>query len=309
MSSASGGPPPEDEAANALSMNHPAEAATNTLEEQEKASEASNSQVGSSMVSTASGFGDAMASDANSSNESVTGVMDMVASTGQQKAEENILSGIESEIKNSASISLSQSIEGQEGGSKEGVSSNTNAEQRNHTGGEAIDGSEMAGVERAEQRQVYVTSTTSTSSPSSQSNEIVSKTSEDISQSPPSQVPSRRRVKVYALSVKTGVWDDRGTGCVDIRAWDPEVRFFIPIFLFSISLPIVFPTLKRTITNLIAVIGISISWRAFLSLCPYFHPPTSSLCSLLSDFLFPHSPTTHFCLTYYFRNRLMIPFH
>jgi hypothetical protein len=48
------------------------------------------------------------------------------------------------------------------------------------------------------------------------------KQAEEITQTPPMLAHSRRRVKVYTL--RQGVWDDRGTGSVDIRMWDPEVR-------------------------------------------------------------------------------------
>lgn len=225
MSSTLGGPPPQDEAAKVLPLEPALDSEKDAVGHGEADMKSRSVQLSPSAASTDPGLNEQVKHSANGIGSDRVETVGVVESTGQQKAEEDLTIGRESAIENSGAEATSQPGEALQGVNKEVESSNTNEFVAQDSGRSEQVGSEVEGEAVAEPRTVYVTSQTSTATSASQGVDNVNKSSEDVTQSPPMLIPARRRVKVYALSAKTGAWDDRGTGCVDIRAWDTDVRY------------------------------------------------------------------------------------
>lgn len=220
MSSTLGGPPPQDEAAKVL----PSEPALDSEKEatgQEEVDLKSRSvQLSPSAPSADTGLTEDVEPHANGLFSEAPGTPAVVANTEQQKAEEDSTIGKESAIEDSGTRATSQPPQVQQEGTIVNETSNEKEFSAQESGHGASETSEVEGGART----VYVTSQTPTASSTAQSADDNNKTQEEMTQTPPMLIPTRRRVKVYSLSAKTGTWDDRGTGCVDIRSWDTDVR-------------------------------------------------------------------------------------
>lgn len=138
-----------------------------------------------------------------------------------------------------SAAAYNRSNSGPESSSQASAEANVNAQTQsadaNTENGSANDGGMvMQAVEeqastRHDSRPNYVVSQATTTSNMANSAESSSRIVEEITQAPPPMSYSRRRVKVYALN-SSGNWFDRGTGMVDIRGWDTDVRDFLPLF-------------------------------------------------------------------------------
>ena len=236
MSSTSGGVPGQDAAAKAHVSLEEAHDIPEAQGAQRMASESTSPTNRDPVSSTNSGLLGVVAVASNGSSDTLSEEMDPVSSTGQQKADEHWTGAISSIAATPGSVSTSQVSASVYDDSKLDSASS----KRNHSGdqecGEAMEGRETDGDAKPEQRTIYETSHVTNASATDSMLETALKTSDDITQTPPPHVPARRRVKVYTLSAKTGAWDDQGTGSVDIRAWDHEVRLisYTPHFAASL---------------------------------------------------------------------------
>lgn len=224
MSSTSGGPPLQDEAAKVLSPKGEPEEPVKGEVVRESAANSRSVQLSRSELSTDSGSDEKTLPHANGLESEHSEALASVASNGPQQAEEDRAIGNRPTTQDSEALATSQAAEHNQSDNRVDVTSqekNSIAQESEREQGNA---SEDVGDAVGGSRPIYVTSQASIDDSSSPSSETTSKINEDITQSPPIHVPTRRRVKFYALSAKTGAWDDRGTGCVDIRGWDSEVR-------------------------------------------------------------------------------------
>lgn len=224
MSSTLGGPPPQDEAAKVL----PPEPALDSEKEanghEEVDLKSRSVQLSPSAASTDPGLTDEAEPHANGSYIVNGESTPVVANTAPQKAEEDSTIGKQSAIDESGPSTTSHTENAHQIDSKSHLTSNDKESTTQEPSLTVQGTSEMEGEPVAESRAVYVTSQSTGASTPSATGDNNNKTQDDITQTPPMHIPPRRRVKVYALSAKTGAWDDRGTGCVDIRAWDTDVR-------------------------------------------------------------------------------------
>lgn len=233
MSSTLGGPPPQDEAAKVLPPEPALDSEKEAIGHEDVDLKSRSVQLSPSATSTDPGLTDEAEPHANGNYSEKGDLTAVVTNTEPQKAEEDSTIGNQSAIEESGPSATSHPEEAHQSDLKAQATSNDKEFTTQESGQNVQGPSEMEGEPSAATRAVYVTSqSTGTATPSTTGDNI-NKTHEDITQSPPMHIPPRRRVKVYALSAKTGAWDDRGTGCVDIRAWDTDVRSFTRASFFS----------------------------------------------------------------------------